>query len=153
MKRILAAVLTATLAVGVVALPANAGKKKKVHETFGASLLPFPKNATVGDPIGLTRPGCSSGQKDVHWVEQEFKAPGKGTLRFWTEGFTGDHDIYIFDGETLLLRSDQEQVGPTMAPPEEEIQMPMAKGQTVLLVACNWAGEPDVLAHYEGTFK
>jgi hypothetical protein len=103
--------------------------------------------------VGLTKPGCSAGQQDVHWVQVEFKAPGKGNLRFWMEGFTGDHDIYVFDGETLLLRGDQEQVGPTMAPAEEEINMPMKKGQTVQLVACNWAGEPEVLAHYEGTFK
>lgn len=153
MRKLVALLACGATLFALTAAPALAGKPKKVHETFGATLLPFPKNSAIGDPIGLTRPGCSSGQKDVHWVEQEFTAPGKGTLRFWMEGFTGDHDIYVFDGETLYLRGDQEQVGPSMAPPEEEITVTMTKGQTLLLVACNWAGEPDVLAHYEGTFK
>jgi hypothetical protein len=149
MKKILATVLIATLALSVLALPANAGKKKKVHETFGANLAPFPN---LSSSTGTSRPGCSAGQEGVNWVGVEFKSPGKGTLRFWMEGFTGDHDIYILDGDIPIGRGDQAQV-PDMAPPEEEIQLPLTKGQTVLLVACNWFGEPDVLAHYEGTFK
>lgn len=153
MRKIVGLLAIAALSVAMLAPPAVAGKAKKVHETFGATLLPFPKNEAIGGPLGLTRPGCTSGQKDVHWVEQEFTAPGKGTLRFWMEGFTGDHDIYIFDGDTLLLRGDRAQVGQELAPPEEEIIFPMKKGQTVLLAACNWAGEPEVLAHYAGTFK
>jgi hypothetical protein len=40
-----------------------------------------------------------------------------------------------------------------MAPPEEEIIFPLTKGQKIVLVACNWAGQPEVEAHYEGTFK
>jgi hypothetical protein len=40
-----------------------------------------------------------------------------------------------------------------MAPPEEEITMTLKKGQTVLLVACNWLGQPDVTANFEGHFK
>lgn len=153
MKRLIASLALAALAAGIVAAPAGAGKPTKVHETFGATLLPFPKNAAVGDPLGLTRPGCAAGQQDVHWVAVEFTAPGKGNLRFWMEGFTGDHDIYLYIDDITFLRGDQEQVGPAMAPAEEEINHVMKKNQTVTLVACNWAGEPEVQAHYEGTFK
>ena len=148
--------LIAALAIGmlVASLPsvAAAAKPKKVHETFGATLFPFPKDENWA-AAGFTKPGCTSGQEGVHWVAQEFKAPGKGTLRFWMEGFTGDHDIYLFIDENLFIRGDQAQVGTSLAPPEEEITYTMKKNQTVTLYACNWFGEVDVLAHYEGTFK
>ena len=155
MRKILAVLIGSALVVSM-ASSAIAAKPKKVHETFGATLAPFPKLASWGEPVGLTRPGCSSGQEGVHWVGQEFTAPGKGTLRFWMEGFTGDHDIYIYDGDIPLLRGENSQVpvGSTeIAPAEEELLLPMTKGQTVTLIACNWLGQPDVLAHYEGTFK
>ena len=152
MRKVIASLALAALAAGIVAAPASAGKPKKVHETFGATLLPFPKDERWND-AGFTKPGCTSGEEGTHWVAQEFTAPGKGNLRFWMEGFTGDHDIYLFIDEATFLRGDQTQVGTTPAPPEEEINFVLKKNQTVTLVACNWAGHPDVQAHYEGTFK
>jgi hypothetical protein len=150
------------IAVGVAAVlltslsgAAIAAKKKpvKVHETFGESLAPFPKDERWND-AGFSNPGCYSGQEGINWVAQEFTAPGKGTLRMWMEGFTGDHDMYLYIDDAIFLRGDQAQVGGTaMAPPEEEILYTMKKGQTITMIACNWAGQPDVLAHYEGTFK
>jgi hypothetical protein len=144
------AVLASLMSVPAIA----AGKKKptKVHESFGATLAPFPKLAAWGDVVGLTKPGCTAGQQDVHWVAQEFTAPGKGDLRLYMEGFTGDWDLYVFDGDTALYRSEGSQYDGTDGP-EEEIIAPLKKGQTVTLVACNWLGDPDVIAHYEGTFK
>ena len=155
MRKLIALLIGSALVLSM-ASAAIAAKPKKVHETFGATLAPFPKLAAVGDAVGLTRPGCSAGEEGVHWVGQEFTAPGKGTLRFWMEGFTGDHDIYIYDGDIVLLRGENGQipVGTVeIAPAEEELLLPMTKGQTVTLVACNWLGQPEVLAHYEGTFK
>lgn len=154
MRRTIVFILLAGLIAALSATPSHAGKKKKhVHDTFGADLLPFPKLAAWGDAVGLTKPGCSAGQENVHWVGQPFTSPGKGTLRFYMEGFTGDHDIYVFaaDGETALLRGENNQT--EGAPPEEELILPMTKGQKVVLVACNWLGQPQVEAHYEGTFK
>lgn len=147
--------LTAVLAAALMALPilpAQAGKAKHVTGTIEATLLPFPKLAAWGDPAGLTQPGCMAGQQDVHWVAQEFKSPGKGKLRFYAEGFTGDWDLYILDGDQVLYRSEQSQV-PDQAPPEEEITMSLKKGQTVTLAVCNWLGDPNVVAAYEGHFK
>ena len=144
------------IGVGLVAafMGPAAAKPKKVHGTFGATLVPFPKLAAWGDPAGLTKPGCSSGQEGIHWVGQKFTSPGKGNLRFYMEGFTGDHDIYVFDPKTeiAIARGDNAQV-PDGLPPEEEIILPLKKKQTVLLVACNWFGHPEVEAHYEGVFK
>lgn len=147
--------LTAFLAAALMALPvlpAYAGKAKHVTGTIEATLAPFPKLAAWGDPVGLTKPGCTSGVQDVHWAAQEFTSPGKGKLRFWTEGFIGDWDIYVFDGDTVLYRSENSQV-PDQAPPEEEIVLALKPKQTVTLVVCNWLGDPNVVANYEGHFK
>ncbi|HJR44310.1 MAG TPA: hypothetical protein VJ927_01765 [Actinomycetota bacterium] len=153
MRKLIAVVAAVGLVASIGAAPAVAGKKPvKVHESFGASLAPFPKDERWNE-AGFTKPGCSAGEQDVHWTAVEFTAPGKGNLRFYMEGFTGDHDIYLFMTEEVFLRGDSAQVGAEMAPPEEEIIAPLKKGQKVTLVACNWAGHPDVLAHYEGTFK
>lgn len=152
MRRIIAVVLAGAAVAAFAAGPAAAGKAKHVHGSFGATLAPFPKLAAVGDPVGLTKPGCTAGQEGIHWVAQEFKSPGKGTLRFYAEGFSGDHDIYVFQGDSVIGRGDQPQV-PDGAPPEEEISLRLKKGQKVTLVACNWLGQPDVEAHYEGHFK
>ena len=155
MRKTIVLALAAVLAAVPLATAATAGGGKHVSGELSASLLPFPKDERwhVNGPMP---PGCTAGQEGVHWVSQEFTSPGKGILTFRMEGFTGDHDIYIFgeDMNVPLMRGDQVQVGSTTpAPQEEEIKFPMKKGQTVLLAACNWLGEPDVLATYEGHFK
>ena len=153
MRKILAVLIGSAL-VASMASSAIAAKPKKVHETFGATLAPWPKDERWQQTGQFMQPGCYSGQEGLNWVAQEFTAPGKGNLRFWMEGFTGDHDIYLYISDTVFLRGDQAQVGgTTMAPPNEEINVALKKGQTVTLIACNWAGHPEVLAHYEGTFK
>lgn len=153
MRKLIAIVAAAGLVASIGAAPALAGKKPvKVHETFGATLAPFPKLAAWGDPVGLSKPGCSAGQQDVHWTAVDFTAPGTGKLRLYMEGFTGDHDLYVFDGDMPLYKSEGSQYDMADGP-EEEIVAPLKKGQTVTLVACNWLGHPDVIAHYEGTFK
>lgn len=152
MRRIIALALAGAALAALTGGTAVAAKPKKVRGTFGATLAPFPKLAAAGDPIGVTKPGCTAGQEGVNWVGQEFTSPGKGTLRFYTEGFTGDHDLYVFQGDQAIAASEQPQV-PDGAPPEEEINLPLKKGQKVTLVACNWLGQPQVEAHYEGQFK
>jgi hypothetical protein len=154
MRKLVAVLLAGCIAAALVAVPASAAKKKgkHVHGTFGATLAPFPKLAAWGDQVGLTKPGCSAGEQDVHWVAMEFTAPGKGNLRLYSEGFTGDHDLYVFQEDLVLGRSEGAQYDGT-APPEEEITVALKPKQTVTLVACNWLGHPEVEAHYEGLFK
>ena len=151
MRRISGSLLVLGL-VASLAVPAAAGGKGKISDSFGASLAPFPKLAAWGDPAGLTRPGCTAGQQDVHWVGHDFTAPAKGTLRVYMEGFTGDHDVYVFADDMAIGRGENSQV-PDGAPPEEEIVIPLKAKQAVQLVACNWLGQPDVVANYEFTFK
>ena len=142
------ALLALTAVFAAMAIPASAAPKK-IHDTFGASLLPFPNYSSS---TATTRPGCSAGQEGAHWVGHEFTAPAAGTMKLYMEGFTGDHDVYVLEGDIAMGRGDQAQV-PDGAPPEEEIVLPMKAKQKFLLVACNWLGQPDVLAHYEFTFK
>jgi hypothetical protein len=149
--------LAVAVALGIVAslaAPAFAAKKVHVADSFGATLAPFPKLAAWGDAVGMTKPGCSAGQEGVNWVGHEFTAPGKGVLNFHAEGFTGDWDLYIFDSKHDLPiatgANDQTTAG---APAEEQILFPMKPKQTVTLVACNWLGDPNVTASFEGMFS
>ncbi|MGH2806676.1 MAG: hypothetical protein ACRDKT_05315 [Actinomycetota bacterium] len=151
MRKLLAVLAAAGMVAALGAVPAAAGpgKGKHVKGELSGTLLPFPN---LSSSTGTPTPGCSAGAENVHWVGLEFKSPGKGTLKFSMSGFQGDHDLYVLKDGVAIARSDNAQV-PDMAPPEEEILLPMKKGDTVLLVACNWMGEPNVLAIYEGHFK
>lgn len=155
MRKLLCLLAVTGLVVAMTGGHALAGKKKKatkVSDSFSAQLAPFPKLAAWGDPVGLTRPGCTAGEEGVHWVAHEFTSPGKGILRASMEGFTGDHDLYLFDGETALVRSEGAQYDGS-APAEEEVSLLLTKDQVVTIVACNWLGGPDVVVDYEGVFK
>jgi hypothetical protein len=134
--------------VASLGAPAAAGGKKKISDSFGASLAPFPNYSSH---TSTERPGCTAGEENVHWVAKEFTAPAKGSLRLYMEGFTGDHDVYIFSNDLVFGTGAQAQV-PDGAPPEEEVTVPVKAQQTLQLVACNWLGQPEVEAHYEFTF-
>jgi hypothetical protein len=148
MRRSIIMALSGCLILSVMAGPALAGKKKKVSDSFSATLLPFPKLAQWGDVVGLTRPGCSSGQQDIHWASMDFKAPFDGKLDYHSEGFVGDWDIYVFDKDLPIGKSEQEQIA-AQAPAEESILIDLKKGQEVTLVLCNWLGGPDGTATFD----
>ena len=129
------------LALAATGAMAHAAPKKG---SFSAQLLPFPKLAAVGDPVGLTQPGCLAGEQDVNWAAEPFTAPKNGTLGATTEGFTGDFDLYILDEAGLaLIKSENNQIL-DQAPPEESVSMVLTKGQAVQIAVCNWLGAPDV---------
>jgi hypothetical protein len=112
--------------------------------SFSAQLLPFPKLAAWGDPLGITEPGCLAGEEDVNWAAKEFTAKSKGTLVAETSGFTGDFDLYILDDTgTALIKSENNQIL-DQAPAEESVTMPLKPKQTVSMAVCNWLGAPDV---------
>ena len=146
------ALLAAGALVLAIASPAMAQKKKKgthVHETFSATAAPFPNLSMA---TGTSERGCFAGQEGVHKVSQPFESPGKGTLKLYMEGFTGDWDIQVKNAEGITIGeslNDQIQGG---APPEEEVNVLLTKGQQVTLIACNWLGQPQADVHYEGMF-
>lgn len=150
MRKALASLIAIGLVASFAATPALAGKKSKkkatktISETIEATAVPFPNYSSY---TGTETPGCTAGQEGVHKLTTPFETPGPGTLTLTMSGFTGDWDLYLFDDAGVpIARSDIEQVGPTMAPPEEKIVMPLAKGRTYDLVVCNWAGAPEATA-------
>lgn len=150
MRKALASLIALGLVASFTATPALAGKAKKkkvtktISETIDVTAVPFPNYSSY---TATAQPGCTAGQEGVHKLTKAFEAPGAGTLTLSMSGFTGDWDLYVFDDAGVAIaRSDNEQVGQTMAPPEEKIQMPLEKGRTYDLVICNWAGAPEASA-------
>ena len=147
MRKAIGFVLVAGLAATLVAAPAYAKKPKHVHEVFTAQAFPFPNPSAT---TGTAERSCFAGVEGVHKVTVDLGAPGKGTLKAYMEGFTGDWDLaVIVDGDYYYSLNDQVQ-GATA---DEEMTFPVAKGQSVQVSACNWAGAPEAEVHYEGTFK
>ena len=151
MRKALASLIALGLVASFSATPALAGKAKKkvtktINETIDVTAFPFPN---LSSHTGTPTPGCTAGQEGVHKLTTPFEAPGNGTLTLSMSGFTGDWDLYVFDGSVAIARSDNEQVGQAMAPPEEKIEMTLAKGKTYDLVVCNWAGAPQASAELQ----
>jgi hypothetical protein len=152
MRKALATLIALGLVASFSASPALAGKKAKkkvtktISETIEVTAVPFPNYSSYS---GTATPGCTAGQEGVHKATRAFETPGNGTLTLSMSGFTGDWDLYVFDGSVAIARSDNEQVGPAMAPAEEKIVMPLQKGKTYDLVVCNWAGAPQATASLE----
>ena len=130
-------------AVSVIALSGSALAKPAPQKgSFSAQLLPFPKLAAWGDPLGISEPGCLAGEQDVHWHAESFTAKSKGTIEAETSGFTGDFDLYLLDDEgTALIRSENNQIL-DQAAAEEAVSMALKPKQTVQIAVCNWLGAP-----------
>lgn len=136
------------LVLAAVAVLASAGQVLAApppeEGSFSAQLLPFPKLAAWGDPLGMTEPGCLAGEEGVHWAAEEFTAKSKGTLVAETSGFTGDYDLYLVDSAgTALVRSDASQIQ-DQAPAEEKVTLALKPKQTISIAVCNWLAAPDV---------
>ena len=150
MRKALASLVALGLVASFAATPALAGKKTKkkvtktISETIDVTAVPLPNYSQY---TATATPGCTAGQEGVHKHTHPFETPGAGNLTLAMSGFTGDWDLYVFDDAGVAIaRSDNEQVGQTMAPPEEKIEMPLEKGRTYELVICNWAGAPQATA-------
>ena len=157
MRKALASLIALGLVASFAATPALAGKKTKkkitktVSETIDVTAVPMPNYSSY---TATATPGCTAGVEGVHKLTYPFEAPGAGNLTLSLAGFTGDWDLYVFDDAGVVInRSDQEQVGPTMAPAEEKVEMALEKGRTYGLVICNWAGAPEATAQLEYVYS
>ena len=89
MRKLIALLAIAALATSLTST-ALAAKPKKVHDSFGASLAPFPKLAAVGDAVGLTKPGCTAGQEGVKSLASRGGVEGvQGSNSFFSGGECG----------------------------------------------------------------
>ena len=145
MRKTLALLISAGLAVGMLAGPSAAGaKKKKIEDTVSLTAAPFPN---LSSATGTPTPGCTAGEEGVHKITTPLHVPGAGKLAA-DLAFTGDWDLYVFDKKGLVIASsalDQTQG----APMEEALKMSFKKMADITIVSCNWAGAPTAELHYK----
>ena len=131
-----AALLAASLAVGVVAAPTAlaAPKKKPVVVQYTATAgTPDPTNGVSSDysVCAQTVPGS--------FDSRPFKVPAAGRLKIELTGYQVDWDLLLMDAEKSEIAGSGS--GGYMGG-LESVEVKMKKAQTVHVVACNWAGGP-----------
>ncbi len=133
--RRLGVVILGVLVIGV--MPAAARGLKPIEESYSATALPYPNGSyDAGE-------GCFQGVDTVHKHYHPFKAPSKGLFSVGIPVLTGDWDLFVLDGEgNVLTESSGSQGEP------EFTTLKMRKGQAIQIMACNWAGEPQVTVEY-----
>ncbi len=148
MRKTMTSLLVGLLVAGVFATTAQA---KPVGGSYDETLLPFPKLAAWGDPVGIAEPSCLAGQSGVNWDAHDFTAPANGTLMASMKGFTGDWDLFILNaaGDRVhpLAMSENDQ-GTGGAAAEEAVELVLKKGTKVQIAPCNWAGAPQATVSY-----
>ena len=118
-------------------MPASARERAPVEESYQATALPYPNGSYDSGE------GCFHGVDGVHKHFHEFEAPAKGRFEVGIPALTGDWDLFVTDAEGTVLA---ESSGNSGVPEHTELRM--KKGQQISIVACNWAGEPQVTVEY-----
>ena len=145
MRKTLALLVSAGLAVGVLAAPGYAGGKKKIEDRVSVTAAPFPNYSSHTE---TPTPGCTAGQEGVHKVTTSLHVPGKGKLTADLSGFTLDWDLYVFNKKNqVLAESINDQTAG--APEKEALSVTFRKMTDIKIIACNWAGGPTAELHYK----
>lgn len=143
MRKIVVAMLAAGLLVGSLAAPATAGRKTfKKPYNFGP-LSPNPVLTDV-DPNGC---GGDASQEGVHKQTYKYTTPRHrrtGTLSFTLDEFTGDWDLYVYKGSSVIASSTTDNTAQAF---EKVLGIRLRKRTTVSIVACNWSGGPTAKGH------
>ena len=103
---------------------------------------------TAENPVPYPAAGCDEGPEGMSKHTEEIKVPFTGTLPVSMEGFYGDWDLFIKDGDESLLNSatsSQLQGDPAA----EQVTVLVKKGMTVLIIPCNWLGGPTAEVTWE----
>lgn len=142
-------VVAATLAATALAAPADAAPKSKtMKQTYAVSLpVPFP---VMEDIPGYH--GCWNGEEGVSKHTREIKLPAPGTFKAELSHL-GDWDLYLFDTKDNILSASENADVALENPGVEKLTWKKAKkGQTVRLIACNWAGPKDGTVSWTFTY-
>jgi hypothetical protein len=140
-----AALTLGVLAAATVAAPgAVAAPPKPITKTYTAT-------APMPDPTNWAGQGYSVCAQNVpgSFHIEEFKIPAAGTLKVELSKFDGDWDSLLVDskGRELTYGGAGDLGG------SEVMQVKFKKaGETVQIVACNWAGGPTGEVTYTFTF-
>ena len=123
------------LAVGVP--PVAARDRAPIEDSYQATALPYPNGSYDSGE------GCFYGVDNVNKHFHEFEAPRKGKFEVGIPALTGDWDLFVTDPEgNVLVESSGDSGEP------EHTELKLKKAQQISIVACNWAGEPQVTVEY-----
>ena len=133
--RELAIIVCVILALGAPPLAAQA--PAPIEESYQATALPYPNGSYDSGE------GCFYGVDGVHKHFHEFEAPRKGKFEVGIPALTGDWDLFVTDPEGNVLAESSDDSGVA-----EHTELKLKKAQQISIVACNWAGEPQVTVEY-----
>ena len=149
-RRIAAIAALGVVTAGAFAPATAAPKKKPLTKAYAMQLLPVP------DPPQGT-PSCARGQLEGVSIHTEtIKPTGPGTLSVKVNGFAGDWDITVYDGDhTEEGVCDGTSTGGGAPNPagEDNYVQKFKKGQTILISICNFAGSPSAKGQYTYTYS
>ena len=134
MRKAMISMMAAGLVLGLFSGPASA---KTVRKSFSLTApAPAPVLTDV-DPDG-----CLNTQEDVNRDTFTFKAPKHrktGKLSVRIDGFTGDWDLFVLKGSSVIAESTSDNLSQDY----EAVTLSGIKGGTKLdIVGCNWSGSP-----------
>ena len=139
MAKVLRLLIVGALIVAVAAAPATGAKKKKktLRKDWEVVASPFPGADDHSDPA------TECGVEGVSYGRLSFRTPGKGTLFTRLSGFEGEWDLYVTDGDGVVLASSVN----FMSGPEEKVTLKLPAKKEVNIYSCNFLGGPT--AHAE----
>ncbi len=153
-SRIAAVAALGMIAVGSYA-PAEAGPKPKpkpkpITKSYAMQLAPVP------DPVQGS-PSCARPQLENISIHTEtIKPTGPGILSIKVDGFGGDWDITVFDGqhnEVAIGDGTSTGGGAPSTAGVETLVLKYKKAETILISVCNFAGTPSAKGTFTYTYK
>ncbi|MDQ4144070.1 MAG: DM13 domain-containing protein [Actinomycetota bacterium] len=141
MRRTVVTMLAAGLLVGSLGAPATA--KTVTKSWSGLVPTPLPLLAENGGCVG------EGSTEDVHKDTYTFKTPKHrktGTLAVKISGFSGDLDLHVYKGTSVIGSSTSDNLSQDY----EAVTVGRLKGGTTInIVTCNWSGSPE----YKGSLS
>jgi hypothetical protein len=148
MRKAITVMIGLALVVGMMAVPAFAGKK--TTGGFDAvAPVPYPNSVADGNDAGQD---CLASTEGVSRTTGNFKVPAAGKLTATMSDFQGDWDLYIFNkGGSELASSHADNVQGGVVGEKLVVTIPVK--QTISIVACNWSGGPTATVAYKFVTK
>lgn len=136
--------LAAVVAIGSLAAPADAAKKKPISKTYDVTMAPLP------DAQEAT--GCESAARaDGRFMDvEEIKVAGAGVLTVKITKFQGDWDMAVYNSAGANVAEGAGTATPNTSTDQmtETLKYKSKKAQTLSLRVCNFLGTPTATVSY-----